>query len=177
MSEEDYNALAWQTHQGNLVPCTVCGRTFSATALARHQNACKPGGLFDKGGHHHNGATSQNKTDGVAAKESDKVVDAFANFNEDSQPPASTRKPVKTSNMVLCPYCGREYGSKSLPIHVKVCQTKHHDVKVTPETIERVLTGKMSKEEVPFSLSICALQSAYDINSTMRWRLKITNPT
>ena len=139
MTEDEYNALAWQTQQSNLLPCDVCGRTFNAKALQRHQNACKPGGLFDKG--HANAGPLPSKPKPKAEEEE---TPAFELVPE-------PRPKMKTSNMVLCPYCGREYGSQSLPIHIKVCQTKHHDVKISPDIVEKVLSGNMNKEEVkPF---------------------------
>uniref|UniRef100_S4RA66 C2HC/C3H-type domain-containing protein n=1 Tax=Petromyzon marinus TaxID=7757 RepID=S4RA66_PETMA len=39
---EAANAAAWQSSQGQLVPCPVCGRTFLPDRLAVHQRACKP---------------------------------------------------------------------------------------------------------------------------------------
>lgn len=65
--------------------------------------------------------------------------------------------------MLMCPYCGREYGSQSLPIHLKVCQTKHHDVKVSEEVVQKVLSGQMNKDEV---LSISLIFCPFLINQT-----------
>lgn len=182
MTEVDYNNLAWQSHQSDLQPCDVCGRTFNAKALARHQNACKPGGLFDKPvtGDSEVAKELQRKRK-LAQAEAKAAADkakSEASSNNSLDGPATERspskKPVKTSNMLLCPYCGREYGSQSLPIHIKTCQTKQHDVKVSSEVVEKVLKGTMSKEEVVFKPIRTMAMSANRKRSTMKLPLRRT---
>ncbi|KAJ3302015.1 hypothetical protein HDV03_005491 [Kappamyces sp. JEL0829] len=46
---EAYNeaaSLQWQ--ESSLIPCDICNRRFTATALEHHQRACKNGGYFDR---------------------------------------------------------------------------------------------------------------------------------
>ena len=40
---ERFNEAAWQSAQGQLIPCENCGRTFAPDRLAVHQRSCKPG--------------------------------------------------------------------------------------------------------------------------------------
>lgn len=41
-NREQMNEAAWESAQGQLVPCSNCGRTFASDRLPVHQRACKP---------------------------------------------------------------------------------------------------------------------------------------
>lgn len=150
--------MAFENYKSNLIPCDVCGRTFTEKALAHHRNACQPGGHFDDGKRARPVSPQRPSTASPTSTER-KSGGGFSPSMAPSSPNSSAASPV--SKMVLCPYCGREYGSKSLPIHIKTCQTKHHDVKVSEEVVQKVLAGQMNKAEV---ILFSQLNTAYNIN-------------
>ncbi|KAH3730005.1 hypothetical protein DPMN_055984 [Dreissena polymorpha] len=98
------NEAAWKSSQAQLIPCENCGRTFASDRLAVHQRACKP-----KGG---SGAKSSSESDGPG----------MVNHLSGPKPPKDTGKGGPKT--VICYICGREFGSKSIPIHEPQCMEK-----------------------------------------------------
>lgn len=97
------NEAAWQSSQAQLIPCENCGRRFATDRLPVHQRSCKP-----KGGQTSTGASSSFGGGGGSS--------TMAN-NTQSSPPGKPRT-------VVCYICGREFGTKSLPIHEPQCLEK-----------------------------------------------------
>ncbi|XP_018119717.1 zinc finger protein 474-like [Xenopus laevis] len=101
------NEAAWKSSQAQLLPCGNCGRTFLPDRLIVHQRGCKP-----------NGKTlgTFKSTDDKKSSTTIKTESKFSNTKE----LASLTKP-KT---LICYICGREFGTKSLPIHEPKCLEK-----------------------------------------------------
>ncbi|XP_046549879.1 zinc finger protein 474-like [Haliotis rubra] len=103
---EAMNEAAWKSAQANLVPCPNCGRTFNPDRLQVHLRACKPkNGTPNMSSQTLNGPSEG----GPPASKS-----GFS-----GQPPAQ-----KGPRTVVCYICGREFGTKSLPIHEPQCLEK-----------------------------------------------------
>jgi ribosomal protein L32 len=112
----DYNAMneaAWQSSQANLVPCPHCGRTFNPDRLQVHLKACKPKGGAAAGGTSYGGGASGGES-------------TFGGGITGSTMSTGGGKPKAQQGprTVVCYICGREFGSKSLPIHEPQCLEK-----------------------------------------------------
>ena len=103
------NEAAWQSAQANLVPCPNCGRTFNPDRLPVHLRACKPkaGSSGATGGDLSSRVTSGNGRGGIGSSGSN------SNLSRQMGP-----------RTVVCYICGREFGTKSLPIHEPQCLEK-----------------------------------------------------
>ncbi|CAG9459987.1 unnamed protein product [Pedinophyceae sp. YPF-701] len=104
----------------SLVPCPSCGRTFNEEALARHAPSCK--GRDGKGPKPSGGSGS---------------------FGSPAASPAGGggggAGPGGRPKGYVCYLCGQQYGSSSLPIHVKKCKemwTKRTSRAMPPEPVE-----------------------------------------
>ncbi|KAM5193757.1 zinc finger protein 474-like [Mantella aurantiaca] len=111
-SYNDENEAAWQSSKAQLLSCGNCGRTFLPDRLLVHQKSCKP---KDKNlGSAH---TTVNKTvTNTSSLTATKTASGFT----DTKIPDNPTKP-KT---LICYICGREFGTKSLPIHEPKCLEK-----------------------------------------------------
>ncbi|CAI9538804.1 unnamed protein product [Staurois parvus] len=98
-SSSSENEAAWQSSQAQLLPCGNCGRTFLPDRLLVHQKSCKP----------------KDKNLGSAHITVNKTVTHTSSLTA-----SKTAKP-KT---LICYICGREFGTKSLPIHEPKCLEK-----------------------------------------------------
>ncbi len=108
------NNQAFDTYNKEaLVPCENCGRTFLPDRLIVHQRSCKP-------------------KDGSSSKPS-KPAAAFGggsanNFGGSGSGFGEKKSPAKgmgmRPRMLVCPLCGREFGTASLSIHMKTCRQK-----------------------------------------------------
>ncbi|XP_071795176.1 zinc finger protein 474-like [Asterias amurensis] len=110
---EDYNQAAQQSANSQLLPCENCGRTFLPDRLPVHQRSCGPPGT--RGGSSASQQTSSPK-----------------NFNNTGKP-----------RTVVCYICGREFGSKSLPIHEPQCLQKW---KIQNQQLPRELRQRVPKK-------------------------------
>ncbi|KAJ8304863.1 hypothetical protein KUTeg_018446 [Tegillarca granosa] len=114
------NEAAWQSAQSQLIPCENCGRTFAPDRLPVHQRSCKPKG------------SAANADTGGAGKGSTTYRSGNpAPDGSTSQTPAPPNdKPKDSSSQkagprtLVCYICGREFGTKSLPIHEPKCLEK-----------------------------------------------------
>ncbi|XP_050402830.1 zinc finger protein 474 [Patella vulgata] len=107
----DYNAMndaAWQAAQSNLVPCPNCGRTFNPDRLQVHLRACKP-----KDGSSPAVQTTPSGSSNVGSV----TGSSFGGKQRDASPEKGPRT-------LVCYICGREFGTKSLPIHEPQCLEK-----------------------------------------------------
>lgn len=111
------NEAAWQSAQANLVPCPNCGRTFNPDRLAVHLRACKP----KAGGSGISNATGLSPKGGAAVTSSGSREGLSS--SSDQYPPDEP-SPSKGPRTVVCYICGREFGTKSLPIHEPQCLEK-----------------------------------------------------
>ncbi|XP_046358986.2 zinc finger protein 474-like [Haliotis rufescens] len=110
MDAEAMNEAAWKSAQSNLVPCPNCARTFNPDRLQVHLRACKPkDGGPNVSSHTLNGPSGSPSEGGPQASKS-----GFS-----GKPPAQ-----RGPRTVVCYICGREFGSKSLPIHEPQCLEK-----------------------------------------------------
>lgn len=100
-SVSEQNEAAWQSAQQSLAACENCGRTFNPDRLAVHQRACKPKG-------------------GGGSKPGPGAINSGGSSSSLSQDPPPQRGP----RTVVCYICGREFGTKSLPIHEPQCLEK-----------------------------------------------------
>eukprot|EP01135_Chromosphaera_perkinsii_P010405 Nk52_evm77s2118 gene=Nk52_evmTU77s2118 len=94
---------AEEAQQATLAPCPHCGRTFNPERLPVHLRSCKP--------------SAGSKP--VKGKEPSPVASGAGLPTE-----THFSKTVKKPNLVVCYICGREFTSKSLPIHEPQCATK-----------------------------------------------------
>ena len=101
------NDAAWKSAQSQLIPCENCGRTFAPDRLAVHQRACKP----------KNGA-AKGDTPGTANGNS------FGGISGSGIKSGRETSPQRGPRTVICYICGREFGTKSLPIHEPQCLEK-----------------------------------------------------
>ncbi|XP_066459210.1 zinc finger protein 474-like [Eleutherodactylus coqui] len=111
-SDDAANEAAWKSSQSQLLPCGNCGRTFLPDRLLVHQRSCKPNGKGLASQHSTANKTSANPN---TLSES-KTVNECSNA---TNPP----NPVKPRTLI-CYICGREFGTKSLPIHEPKCLEK-----------------------------------------------------
>lgn len=110
------NEAAWQSAQANLVPCPNCGRTFNPDRLSVHLRACKPKGGAAAGGTGYSGGAS-----GSENSFRDGITNSAMSTGVGSKLKAQAQQGPRT---VVCYICGREFGSKSLPIHEPQCLEK-----------------------------------------------------
>lgn len=102
-----------------MMQCANCGRKFTENALRIHNKSC----------------TAANPAKGVKGKE-------YTGPSSNSKPMGNTSSPTKLSAPVqkvkkepspsrpktlMCYICGREFGTKSLGIHIKSCIKKWED--------------------------------------------------
>ncbi|XP_053330020.1 zinc finger protein 474-like [Spea bombifrons] len=106
------NEAAWLSSQAQLLPCGNCGRTFLPDRLIVHQRGCKPS---SKSLESVNSTTSKTLINSSTMTSSKAVSES-----SDAKTLHSSTKP-KT---LICYICGREFGSKSLPIHEPKCLEK-----------------------------------------------------
>ncbi|XP_040276141.1 zinc finger protein 474-like [Bufo bufo] len=111
-SDEASNEAAWQSSQSQLLLCGNCGRTFLPDRLLVHQRSCKPSGK-SLGSQH--STSNQTLTNQNSMPES-KMGSGFSN----AMNPHNSVKP----RTLICYICGREFGTKSLPIHEPKCLEK-----------------------------------------------------
>lgn len=108
---EAINEAAWQSAQSMLIPCDNCGRTFAPDRLAVHSKSCKP-----KGG----ASSTSSGGPGMTSSSS-----SFGGGGAGGGMSGSGSSPPKGGpRTVVCYICGREFGSKSLPIHEPQCLEK-----------------------------------------------------
>ncbi|XP_060071157.1 zinc finger protein 474-like [Ylistrum balloti] len=100
------NEAAWQSSQSQLIPCGNCGRTFAPDRLSVHQRSCKP-----KGG-------AANMDTSSTSAPLNQTSGGMMGGSPGGSPPKGGPRTV------VCYICGREFGSKSLPIHEPQCMEK-----------------------------------------------------
>ncbi|XP_071997328.1 zinc finger protein 474-like [Engystomops pustulosus] len=110
-SDEAANEAAWQSSQSQLLPCGNCGRTFLPDRLLVHQRSCKPSGK-SLGSQNPSAKTFTNPN---SMPESQTASEFSSTMNP--------HHPVKPKTLI-CYICGREFGTKSLPIHEPKCLEK-----------------------------------------------------
>ncbi|KAK3610253.1 hypothetical protein CHS0354_022316 [Potamilus streckersoni] len=105
------NEAAWKSSQAQLIPCENCGRKFAPDRLQVHKRACKPkeGAASTLGTKNTNGST---KTSEGGSEGTGKSM------------PGRDPSPQRGPKTLVCYICGREFGSKSLPIHEPKCLEK-----------------------------------------------------
>ncbi|KAM8961347.1 zinc finger protein 474-like [Pelodytes ibericus] len=105
------NDAAWLSSQAQLLSCENCGRTFLPERLIVHQKGCKPTskGLGSL-------STTANK---ILANSSTMIASKAA--SESANAKSSHSSGPRT---LICYICGREFGTKSLPIHEPKCLEK-----------------------------------------------------
>ncbi|XP_071482450.1 zinc finger protein 474-like [Diadema antillarum] len=102
---EAYNTAAAQSANYQLVPCSRCGRTFATDRIEKHESVCssKPG----------------------AKVRADTLSASSASLTSSKKVPKTFQPtPPSRSRTLVCYICGREFGSKSLPIHEPQCLQK-----------------------------------------------------
>ncbi|XP_013411495.1 zinc finger protein 474 [Lingula anatina] len=124
----EQNEAARQNAQSNLAECPNCGRTFQPDRLLIHQRSCKP--------KTNTAGTGQNKNTGRANRNLAPMngLDRGATFTAEPSSGGggpstvtnghSDNSPSRAPKTLICYVCGREFGSKSLPIHEPQCLEK-----------------------------------------------------
>ncbi|XP_046436057.1 LOW QUALITY PROTEIN: uncharacterized protein LOC124187923 [Neodiprion fabricii] len=97
---QDWNKVAWEQSQAQLLPCSRCGRTFLPDRLPVHEKSCKV----------------QKKQSSTQKDEPEERI------RQDRQPagPQGGSLP-RESPMVYCHICGRSFGTRSIKIHEPQC--------------------------------------------------------
>ncbi|XP_046752841.1 cactin [Diprion similis] len=103
---QDWNKVAWEQSQAQLLPCSRCGRTFLPDRLPVHQKSCKV----------------QKKQPPAQKDEPEERIrpDRQAAGPPAASPAISTSLP-RDSPMVYCNICGRSFGTRSIKIHEPQC--------------------------------------------------------
>ncbi|OCT98514.1 zinc finger protein 474 isoform X2 [Xenopus laevis] len=101
------NEAAWKSSQAQLLPCANCGRTFLPDRLIVHQRSCKTDG----------------KTLGTLKTTDDKKSSTTIKTESEFSNTKDLASPTKPKTLI-CYICGREFGTKSLPIHEPKCLEK-----------------------------------------------------
>ena len=116
MTIDEYNALAAQNYNDNMIKCQYCERTFREEAFRHHQNACGPG----KSGSKKLGvnANTNGLGLGLAARSQQRGRNTFDNAQEYEQGANSAR--------VECPHCFRKFATQSADRHIQVCAKVKH---------------------------------------------------
>nr|XP_015223223.1 PREDICTED: zinc finger protein 474 isoform X2 [Lepisosteus oculatus] len=142
------NEAAWQSSQAQLLPCENCGRRFLPDRLPVHQKSCKPKP-------HSRGPSHSKALEAVNSSLQSLHTDA----SQDSLPKTISNTSVRTSSKpctLVCYICGREFGTKSLPIHEPKCLEKWKtENSALPKELRRpvpqkpqvVMMGGASREE------------------------------
>nr|XP_033194946.1 cactin [Bombus vancouverensis nearcticus] len=92
INHSEWNAVAWEESQAQLIPCSKCGRTFLPERLTVHQKSCKGS---------------------IKNSEPEKAE----SFLSEKSPGTSRVGPP----MLTCQSCGRNFGTKSIKIHEPQC--------------------------------------------------------
>ncbi|XP_015440055.1 PREDICTED: zinc finger protein 474-like [Dufourea novaeangliae] len=92
IDHSEWNAVAWEQSQAQLLPCPKCGRTFLPERLLVHQKSCK-----------------------ASPKNSD-IEKSESSTTEKSVNASRAGPPT-----VTCQNCGRNFGTKSIRIHEPQC--------------------------------------------------------
>ncbi|CAG2201189.1 Zinc finger protein 474 [Mytilus edulis] len=118
------NEAAWQSSQAQLLACENCGRTFNPDRLSVHQKSCKP-------------------KIGQAASTDNNAPRTSLN-NTPTGPKTVTA--VQGPKTVVCYICGREFGTKSLPIH---------EPQICGKTVTREQMNELAAENAKSQLIPC----------------------
>ncbi|XP_038077456.1 zinc finger protein 474-like [Patiria miniata] len=99
---DGYNQAAYQSANSQLLPCGNCGRTFAPDRLPIHERSCgRPK------------TTTLRSSNGLQASSNFGSSNGRQNMNNTGKP-----------RTLVCYICGREFGTKSLPIHEPQCLQK-----------------------------------------------------
>ncbi|XP_069481670.1 zinc finger protein 474-like isoform X2 [Ambystoma mexicanum] len=142
------NEAARESSQAQLLSCQNCGRTFLPDRLIVHQRSCRPKGgsstaTFKSSNNPKLGAMPSSSTNTTQDPSTEKSLYS------------SQKLPLKPKTLV-CYICGREFGTKSLPIHEPKCLEKWKaENKDLPKELRRPVPqkpqiaqgGEISKEE------------------------------
>ncbi|CAL1278759.1 unnamed protein product, partial [Larinioides sclopetarius] len=90
---------AWSAVQSQLIPCSVCGRTFFPERLPVHRRVCK-------------------------GKPSPRAIKRAASLREQSTSSTEKEDQKPTALYVPCYVCGRSYGSWVITMHEQQCLRK-----------------------------------------------------
>ncbi|XP_066567419.1 zinc finger protein 474-like [Amia ocellicauda] len=112
------NEAAWQSSQAQLLPCETCGRRFLPDRLPVHQRSCKPKPNSREASHSQTFQAVKSSRSGQSQN-----VDVSQGSVSKSISSATPKAPSKPRTLV-CYICGREFGTKSLPIHEPQCLEK-----------------------------------------------------
>jgi len=115
---DGYNEAAFENYNEKaLEKCSGCTRTFNADALVRHQKMCLKGKTTI-------GSDANNKNTSFGASAQSNQNATSVNGNTLNWKAAADPKKPKA---LVCYICGREFGTASLPIHLKSCKKKWED--------------------------------------------------
>ncbi|XP_072272141.1 zinc finger protein 474-like [Pyxicephalus adspersus] len=143
-SHIDENEAAWHSSQAQLLPCGNCGRTFLPDRLLVHQKSCTP--------KNKNLGSPQSQVSKTVTHTSSLTASETACGFSDTKNLSNPTKP-KT---LICYICGREFGTKSLPIHEPKCLEKWKiendrlpkgQRRPVPQKPEMALSKGVSREE------------------------------
>ncbi|CAG9766422.1 unnamed protein product [Ceutorhynchus assimilis] len=109
-TQTEWNQLAWESSQANLVPCKNCSRTFYPDRLEVHQRSCK--------------TTPSNPIIIKKSFSSNDALSASSSMTQSNSDLPSTS--LKSPQFIDCYICGKKFGTKSIQIHEKQCLKKWH---------------------------------------------------
>ncbi|CAH1285433.1 unnamed protein product [Diabrotica balteata] len=140
VSTEEWNELAWEASQANLVPCPNCGRTFYPDRLVVHQRSCK------QLPHSESKNSNQSLTNVVLPPNT-------------VMPPNRPSSGLQGPPTAECSICGKKFGIHSLKVHEKKCYKQwvegNHSSEKTPPPAKiktspgkKIVDGKGDKRNV-----------------------------
>jgi len=100
------NAVYSYWDRVSLYVCSTCGRSFNEGSFEKHQRMCN-GAAASKQGSNKKSPTKKNQKESIRS--------AVPENSEPSKPPSIPK-------YYVCFLCGRQYGSKSLLIHIPYCE-------------------------------------------------------
>ncbi|XP_033124109.1 zinc finger protein 474-like isoform X2 [Anneissia japonica] len=114
----EYNQAAQEAANDMLVPCSFCGRTFVPDRIVKHESICRS----------KSGSVKLMTSEMMDAEKSVEYNNPLFTKANDAKINESKRI-IKVQRLiqprtVICYICGREFGTKSLPIHEPQCLKK-----------------------------------------------------
>ncbi|XP_071964483.1 zinc finger protein 474-like isoform X2 [Antedon mediterranea] len=113
----DYNQAAQDAANDMLVPCSYCGRTFVPDRIVKHESICRS----------KSGGVKLLTAEMINAEKNPSGNPPFVKANDANIHKSESLTKVHRliqPKTVICYICGREFGTKSIPIHEPQCLKK-----------------------------------------------------
>lgn len=139
---DEWNELAWETAQSNLVPCLNCGRTFYPDRLMVHQRSCKALPVIDGKLSNQSHSNTPSITTRIIATSSNRPSTA-----------------LQCQEISECYICGKKMSVQCLKAHEKQCFERWVEGNYTPKKTKSPQPPVYKKDENAKSNSSSPMQS------------------